>query len=396
LLTCDNALLPARLEPMPRSSTILLGGLTPREFLARHWQKRPLLVRGAVVEFRGLLDPKQLWTLACRDDVSARLVTRSRDRWRLQQGPFSRAQFARMPKSNWTLLVHALNHLLPEADRLLRRFAFVPYARLDDLMVSFAAPGGGVGPHVDSYDVFLLQGAGVRRWQISAQQERALEPNLPLKILKHFRPEQEYVLHAGDMLYLPPGYAHCGTALDACMTYSIGFRAPSAQELACGFLDYLRDRLELDGMYEDPGLRLQRHPSEFSAAMLRKVGATLNRIAWTKRDCADFLGRYLTEPPARVFFSPPAPPLSQRAFSAAFARRGLALDLRSLMLIHDDTVYLNAEAYPIPVPCRPILVELGDRRALQPVNGADNALVSLLYQWYRAGYLGLVKSTNNT
>ena len=168
-------------------------------------------------------------------------------------GPFRRSDFRALPERNWTLLIQGVNLHVPAADALLRRFSFVPYARLDDLMVSYAAPGGGVGPHFDSYDVFLLQGKGQRRWRLSRQRDLALKPDVPLKILARFRPDHVVLLDPGDMLYLPPGIAHDGVAIAACSTYSIGFRAPSAQELGIAFVDWLRDRIALDGWYRDPG-----------------------------------------------------------------------------------------------------------------------------------------------
>src|SRR5439155_8345072 len=188
----------------------LLGGATPARFLRRCWQKQPLLVRGAIARFEGLLPARALFALAGRDDVESRLVMREHGRWSVRQGPFRRADFQALPRRNWTLLVQGLNMHLDAADALLQRFAFIPFSRLDDVMVSYDAPGGGVGPHCDSYDVFLLQGKGRRRWRIGRQRDLALKPRMPLKILARFRPEQEWVLGPGDMLYLPPAIAHEG------------------------------------------------------------------------------------------------------------------------------------------------------------------------------------------
>ena len=192
--------------------------------------------------------------LACREDVESRLIRGSGTHWQLDHGPFRKSDFKRLPKTEWTLLVQSLNHFLPEADALLAHFDFIPHARLDDLMVSYAVPGGSVGPHFDSYDVFLLQGQGHRRWQIGTQTDLALLDDAPLKILRHFDAEDEWVLGPGDMLYLPPHVAHYGVAEDDCMTYSIGFRAPTTEELAQGFLMHLQDTLKLEGRYADPDL----------------------------------------------------------------------------------------------------------------------------------------------
>jgi 50S ribosomal protein L16 3-hydroxylase len=370
----------------------LLGGLAPREFLKRYWQKKPLLVRGAIPAFRGFLDREVLCALACDEDAQAHLVTRRGSKWSLERGPFRRARFRRMPRSNWTLLLQDVNHFSAEAAALLQRFAFIPHARLDDLMVSYAAPGGGVGPHVDSYDVFLLQALGERRWQISAQSDHTIRPGLPLKILANFVSAHDWVLQPGDMLYLPPGYAHHGTALSECMTYSVGFRAPSAQQLAAAFLDYLQDRLEIPGMYRDPGLALQKHPGEITPAMLRRAGALLKRIRWRESEYQRFFGSYLTEPKAHVFFTPPRKPLAGRAFARELARHGIALDLKSLLLLQGRTAYMNGDEFPLTKQQRPLVMELADRRALKIDGALDPAVVSLMHDWYRAGYVVLNKT----
>src|SRR5262245_41007250 len=186
----------------------LLGGLSSKQFLSQFWQRKPLLVRNAISDFKGVVQAPELLALATRPDVESRIVRRDRGTWTVREGPFSRRELARLPRFDWTLLVQGLNLEVPQADALLRRFRFLPHARLDDVMVSYAATRGGVGPHFDSYDVFLLQGPGRRRWSIGRVQDSELEPGAPLKILRRFEPENEWLLEPGDMLYLPPGWAH--------------------------------------------------------------------------------------------------------------------------------------------------------------------------------------------
>jgi len=222
------------------SAPALLGGLSPERFLRDHWQKRPLLIRQAVPGFAGIIDRDAFLTLATRADATSRLVIhhprrRGRARWERHDGPFGGLDASMLPRSHWTLLVNAVETLVPGGWELLQKFAFVPSARIDDLMVSYAAPGGSVGPHDDRYDVFLLQGPGRRRWQVSTGGSREHDPAAAIKVLKDFRPEEEWVLEPGDMLYLPPGVAHHGVAFGECMTCSIGFRAPSQQELLADF-----------------------------------------------------------------------------------------------------------------------------------------------------------------
>jgi 50S ribosomal protein L16 3-hydroxylase len=366
-------------------TTTLLGGLTPARFLRDVWHKRPLLIRNAVPGFTGLLTPSEMQQLACREDVESRLVQGSGTDWQLDHGPFGKGDFKRLPKSEWTLLVQSLNHFLPEADALLSRFDFIPHARLDDLMVSYAVPGGSVGPHFDSYDVFLLQGAGHRRWQISTQTDLALIDDVPLKILRRFEPEEEWVLGPGDMLYLPPHAAHYGVAEDACMTYSIGFRAPTAEELAQAFLMHLQDTVRIEGRYADPDLKLQKHPGEIGGAMIDQIEAMLARIQWSRRDVAEFAGRYLSEPKPNVFFDPPEAPMSRAAFTRAANKHGVGLAPKSRLLFTNKRFFINGESFTPDAAEVSALKSLADTRQLESPLPA--ATLPRLYDWYEAGWL---------
>jgi 50S ribosomal protein L16 3-hydroxylase len=365
-----------------------LGGMSARRFLRDYWQKQPLLIRQAFRGFRGLLDKQALLRMAASEDVESRLVRYSRGAWQLAHGPFSAGTLAKVPKRHWTLLVQDLNHHLAGGVDLLRHFSFVPHARVDDVMVSYAAPGGGVGPHVDSYDVFLLQGPGRRRWQISRQTDLTLVADVPLKILRDFRPEQEWVLQPGDMLYLPPGCAHDGVAMDECMTYSIGFRSPSVQELAHGFLGHLQDELAFDGMYADPDLSPSAHPGEIPAPMLEQTAAIASRIRWNREDIAHFLGAYMSEPKPHVIFAPPARTLSQPGFVKAASSLGVCLAAKTRMLYRGQVYYLNGERFKAPTEDRAWLRELADwRHAGAHKVGAQTA--AQLYDWYCAGFVEL-------
>lgn len=364
----------------------LLGGLSARQFLRLHWHKTPLLVRNALPGFRGLLDLEEMFRLAGSDDCESRLILHQGNRWQVEYGPFPRARLRRLPRRDWTLLVQGVDLFLGEARDLLSRFSFIPHARLDDLMVSHAAPGGGVGPHFDSYDVFLLQGAGRRRWQVGRQRNLELRDDVPLKILRRFTPEADAVLDAGDMLYLPPQFAHDGVALDDCQTYSIGFRAPTHRELASEFLMYLEERLALEGRYADPDLALQAHPAHISERMVRKVSRVLREVRWSGKDVADFLGTYLSEPKPSVHFSPPLRPLGAGQFRRLATRAGVRLAPGSRMLVSRGNVYLNGEA---ALGCADgSLRTLADHGSLTPGRLQANAKAfEWLYRWYRAGYI---------
>lgn len=367
----------------------LLGGLTPRGFLRGHWQKEAQLVRGAVPGFAGLFTREQLFALAGRDDVESRLVVRSRTRWTLEHGPFRRTDFRSLPVTDWTLLVQGVNLHSDAADALLRRFAFIPYARLDDLMVSYAAPGGGVGPHFDSYDVFLLQGEGRRRWRYGRQDDLGLRAGLPVKILRTFSPQHDATLSPGDMLYLPPAYAHDGVAVDACTTYSIGFRAASHTEIAQAFLDHLRDELVLDGRYADPDLRPSAEPARIAPSMQRRVDTALRGIRWTRATTAQFLGILLSDPKPDVYFDTPAKPMTRTVFARAIARHGVKLDRRTQWLYDDNAVYLNGSASPWPDGGRQALATLANARSLGARDAAALApeAINFLHDGYRHGFL---------
>ena len=287
------------------NTTTLLGGMSPEQFLAEYWHKKPLLIRGALTDVGPLADFSVLSQLATREDAESRLIEYRNGRWSLERGPFRPARFRRLPETDWTLLVQGVNQHLPHIDEILWRFNFIPYARLDDLMISYAPPGGTVGPHFDAYDVFLLQVGGRKRWQISTQHDDDFIEDAPIRVLKDFRCEQEFLLEHGDMLYLPPKCAHHGVALDPGMTYSIGFRAPPAQELATQFLVHLQDRLCVDGVYADPGLRLQQDPARIGDDMIDQVSRLLEQVRWDRATVGDFLGHYLTEPKAHVFTTLP-------------------------------------------------------------------------------------------
>ncbi len=377
----------------------LLNDLTPAQFLAEYWQKKPLLIKNAIAGFTGLLTPEELAGLSCEDEVQARIVQKKNGKWILSNGPFDEDDFSKLPNKDWTLLVQSVNHFLPEATDLLRQFDFIPHARLDDLMVSYAPDGGGVGPHFDSYDVFLLQGQGKRLWRVSEQTDLSLVEGAPLRILKQFDTSQEWLLEAGDMLYLPPQIAHWGIAVsdgsEDCMTYSIGFRAPKHQELASEFLGFMQDRLhqnltQLDGIYQDADLALQVHPAEISVQMINKISENLNKIQWSDDDVGQFLGCYLSEPKQHIVFVPNKK-MALKTFKEKLSKSDLTLDLKSQMLFLKDTFFMNGEAVNLHPATAHHLKTLADTRYLPQMLQLDENLVSVLHEWYMAGYVHFVQ-----
>lgn len=283
----------------PDTPLQLLGGLTAREFLRDYWQKKPLLVRQAIPDFESPISPDELAGLALEEEVESRLVIEHGERpWELQRGPFNEDTFQDLPERDWTLLVQAVDQFVPEVAELLEDFKFLPKWRIDDLMISFAAPGGGVGPHFDNYDVFLLQAHGHRRWQIGqmCDSNSPLLPHADLKILAEFEPTDEWVLEPGDMLYLPPRLAHNGIAEDDCMTYSVGFRAPSAAEVLTHFTDFLGQFLPDEERYSDADIQPSEDPNQIQRDALERLKALLNEHMSDERLLMTWFGQFMTEP----------------------------------------------------------------------------------------------------
>lgn len=369
-------------KPLP-----LLGGLSPEVFMKRHWHKKPLLVRQAIPGFAPLLARGELFELAGREEVESRLVTLQRQRgkeaWSLQRGPFPRRALPALKTPEWTLLVQGVDLHDDAVHALMNRFRFIPDARLDDLMISYASDGGGVGPHFDNYDVFLLQAHGKRRWRIGRQQDLSLKPNMPVKILANFRPEQEFVLEPGDMLYLPPHYAHDGIAVDGdCMTYSIGFRSPKAGELAQDLLQRLaEDAVEAVGedFYRDPGQRAASAPAAMPAQMERFARQAVQQALRDPLALTRALGETLSEPKAHVWFESGARPKG---------RWGVVLDRRTRMLYDAHHVFINGESYLAAGRDAVLMQGLADQRGLSAaeVARASKAARELLQSWCEDGW----------
>lgn len=370
-----------------------LGGLSAARFLRDYWQRRPLLVRQAVPGFSGTLDLRALFALAGLEDVESRLIRRGRSAtsWRVLQGPFEPRDLSRLPARNWTLLVNGVNYRSPRADELLQLFSFIPWARLDDVMVSHAVDGGGVGPHADSYDVFLLQGPGKRRWRLMPPPRRGFDlvPDAPLKLIADFRRDEEMTLEPGDMLYVPPGWGHEGTAIGTCQTYSIGFRAPGGAELSTAFLDFLHERGFAERAYADAGRRPTRHPSRIDTQTIDFAEQALGRIRWNRSDVTAFLGRHLSEPNRNAVFTPPVRPLARTAFAARLSRDIARLAAGSRLLAGGKTFYLNGVPVPSAGAAHKVLLEFADTRHIGGSRLARVLDVELIYDWYRQGYLDL-------
>jgi 50S ribosomal protein L16 3-hydroxylase len=367
-----------------------IGAVSLADFMRRHWQRRPLLARQAIPGFASPIGPEGVAALAARDDVESRLIDSTGDRWSLEHGPFERLPSKRR---RWTLLVQGVDLHDDAVHALLQRFRFLPDARLDDLMVSYATNGGGVGPHVDSYDVFLLQAHGRRRWQVAPPGDATLQPGLPVKRLANFQPTEEWVLEPGDMLYLPPGWQHDGVALGECMTFSIGFRAPSRHEFLSAWLAAAGDAPGgPDPRFGDRGRTASARPGELPADLLETLRGWAQGWRPTTRDIDRFIGCFVTEPKPQVWFETPVPmPLPR--FASAASRAGVVVDRRTRIAWRGPWLFVNGESHEVPSAGRAALRRLADHRHLDGDacrSTLDDAVVAtLLHQWYGAGWIRL-------
>jgi 50S ribosomal protein L16 3-hydroxylase len=366
----------------PNQPLALLGGLTPQQFMKRYWHKKPLLVRQAVPQMQPLLSRAELFGLAGQESVESRLLVRKGEQdWALKQGPFQKRQLPPVSQAAWTLLVQGVDLHHDAVHQLMNRFRFVPDARLDDLMISWASDQGGVGPHYDSYDVFLLQAHGKRHWRIGRQNDLSLIDGLPLKILASFEPEEEWVLEPGDMLYLPPQWAHDGVALGAdCMTYSIGFRAPQRGALAAELALRMGEHVEDEQLYRDPKQEAVGAPAEMPQGLVAFAEEGMRALLADRQSLAISLGEILTEPKPKVWFEENLSDWTQGA---------VRLDRKTRMLYDDHHVFINGESLQVRGKDAKLLRDLANQRGLSAaqVGRASPDLQEALSEWFVAGWL---------
>ena len=351
-----------------------LGNLSADEFLRDYWQKQPLLIRNAIANFQCPLSPDELAGLACEEDVESRIVLEKDGSkpWECRYGPFDESVFTTLPASHWTLLIQECNKHDVDIALLLDSFAFIPNWRVDDVMLSYAPIHGSVGPHMDQYDVFLLQGLGRRRWQIHTKtvDESDFVPDLDLRILKHFVAEEEWILNPGDMLYLPPGVAHHGVALEDCITLSIGFRAPSYAELISSFVEYQLSHLDSDlfaPRYRDPDLQLQQHPGEIPPAILSKIHKLIKNELDQTKTIEHWFARFVTEP-KHAPLDPLYPEVTPEKFLQDFQRKSVLYRSEysrfSFIRLNEDEVcmYIDGEEITLMEPLQGLAPLICDQR----------------------------------
>ena len=368
----------------------LLGGLSPEQFMKRHWQKKPLLIRQAVPNMKPLIERAELLSMLENQEVESRHIVRKGAKWTLKKGPMARKSLPSFKTPDWTVLIQGVDLHHDAVHALLQQFRFVPDARLDDLMISFATDGGGVGPHFDSYDVFLLQAQGQRKWRIGRQKKFELQESVPLKILKDFKPEAEFVLNPGDMLYLPPGYAHDGVAIGECMTYSVGFRVPRSAELASDLLMGLSEELAEDSgsandlLYQDPNQSPAIQDASIPLGMQQFAAKAVAKALKDPQLLNCLLGESLTAPKANVWFDTP----DQDDLSNFVWPKDIQLDRRTKMLFDAKHIFINGESFKAAGQDAKLLRKLANDKFLPSAHAAqlsENA-AELMQAWWEEGW----------
>ena len=380
----------------------LLGGISPEKFMKSYWHKKPLLVRGAIPAFElakrlgeplgSAISPEELFKIAGDDVVESRLIKAKP--WTFSNGPFKKKSIPPLDSPDWTLLLQGMEARHPAAAKILSWFRFIPDARLDDLMISIAGPGGGVGPHFDSYDVFLIQMSGRRRWRISEQKDLSLNPKLPLKILQNFKMEQEWDLEPGDMLYLPPHVAHDGIALDGgCQTWSVGFRAQSYKEILQEGLwrlaESLEDIPELEQRFADPKQKATRFPEQLPEEIITQVSTKLKELKLDRIETfLPGITAYLSEPKPQAYFDGSANHLSLKEFKLQISKRPVIPHPQTRLLALGERIYCNGEDVTSGQDQQTQVAwsKLAAKRSFQGLLG-KTGLGNSLFEAYEAGWL---------
>ena len=375
----------------------ILGKTSVDVFLKKYWQKKPLLIRNAIENFQSPITEKDLFKIAQNEEAISRLIEFKKNLWQMKYGPFKKSDFTKQKNAPWTVLIQNMNHHFSFADSFLNFFKFIPYARLDDLMVSYATKKGSVGPHFDSYDVFLFQAKGEREWRVSEQKEFTLDKKSAIKIITNFKSKNSWVLKPGDMLYLPPNIGHWGISLsDDCLTYSVGFRAPGTFEIQSKFLDFIQDNLSINknDLYKDPNLKSQKNPAEINSNMISKFQQIVNQLRWNKNTINTFVGQLLSEPIETAIFQPPKP-ISLEIFKKNLSKKILILNPKTRMLFIKNSFYMNGELIEADKKSALHLRRLAKDRKISFKSAIDkkdlNALGIILLPLYLSGFVDFIQ-----
>jgi len=375
----------------------ILGKISNDVFLKKYWQKKPLLIRDAIKNFKSPITEKDLFRIAQNEKAISRLIEFKRGIWQVKYGPFKKLDLPKKINTPWTILVQNMNHHLPFAESFLNLFKFIPYARLDDLMVSFATKKGSVGPHFDSYDVFLFQAKGEREWKISEQKKFSLDKKSAIKIITNFKVKNTWILKPGDLLYLPPNVGHWGVSQsDDCLTYSIGFRASGTFEIQSKFLDFIQDNLitNKNDLYRDPNLNLQKNPAEINSNMIKKIQRIVNQLRWNTNSINNFIGQLLTEPIEGAVFET-SKSMTAEVFIKDLIKKPLKLNPKTRMLFIKNNFFINGELIEADKKSIMYLKQLANDREISiksTLNKKDlNALGIVLLPLYLSGFIDFIQ-----
>jgi len=375
----------------------ILGKISNDVFLKKYWQKKSLLIRDAIKNFKSPITEKDLFRIAQNENAISRLIEFKRGIWQVKYGPFKKLDLPKKINTPWTILVQNMNHHLPFAESFLNLFKFIPYARLDDLMVSFATKKGSVGPHFDSYDVFLFQAKGEREWKISEQKKFSLDKKSAIKIITNFKVKNTWVLKPGDLLYLPPNVGHWGVSQsDDCLTYSIGFRASGTFEIQSKFLDFIQDNLitNKNDLYRDPNLNLQKNPAEINSNMIKKIQRIVNQLRWNTNSINNFIGQLLTEPIEGAVFET-SKSMTAEVFIKDLIKKPLKLNPKTRMLFIKNNFFINGELIEADKKSIMYLKQLANDREISiksTLNKKDlNALGIVLLPLYLSGFIDFIQ-----
>lgn len=387
---------------MDNETLSLLGGLSRQQFLDEYWQKKPLLVRQAIPDAQGLSNPDELAGLSLEDEIESRILIGAekgkQSQWQLKHGPFNDEIYHSLPENEWTLLVQAVNFYLPQFTPLVSQFDFLPKWRIDDVMASYAAPGGSVGPHFDNYDVFLIQGQGKRHWKIGqlCDESSLLKQHPDLRLLKDFDVQEEWILEPGDMLYLPPKVAHFGVAVDSCITYSLGFTSPSTSQVAEYFCDDVLERDLSSKRYTDPPLVAQTASGALNTKAIQQFKQMLIEELDKPEVVSDWLARMISEPKYSDYSPAENEPLNDDAFLSLLENgEPLYRDEASRFIFTENedktiTLYINGSQYPHP-GCPELVSTLCDELILNPATLRpllhNTEIISWFNQLYCSGYI---------
>lgn len=371
-----------------------LGGLTARTFLREHWQTTPLLIHSAINTRDWSLTLNDLIELSQDKRCSARVVIRDGAQYHVSYGPITRRALTKLPKKNWTLLVQGVNYAHDGVAKLLGLFSFIPFARLDDVMVSYASPGGTVGPHYDSYDVFLLQGAGVRQWQVGRPRSLDLMPNQEIRILKSFVPDGTCQVRTGDMLYIPPKFSHHGVAIEPCLTYSIGFHSPSYDHIKSEFLHYLDQEIELPGLFTDPKRRETKTPGLIPSDLLQSIEQKISKISWSPMDILKFTGEFLTQVNNNNLVNVKKME-SKTRFLSQLKNRSYQINANIKFLYREGLGFIAGEAFPIPRSEQAMFKSFANLREIEGKNiKSTSFFAQTLFKWEVLGYVKKITKRN--